>query len=432
MSWPPDELWSRIAAVWRHAHGAPGANVGEQANAFAALRQFQLDFDLSDVEVAYISEYQTLDPSSRAIRRERTPNAFEVVLDAVDGVGLVMPFEHIAAATAWALHTYVFSQFLHTPRLLVYSRGSGYGKTALLSCINELANHSKYAIAPSAPALYRWLRKHPDSTFVIDNAEHSSLWDPQNLLRQVYEAGHRQGAEIPRVIRDEVIYFPTFASLALGTVLDRYRRDKFPQQIMTRSIALELKKSHEGWDQIFPGDPRFAPVRAVASGWAGDFKRPKTISLPKELPARCGDNWRVLAAVADSLGYGATLRAAAIAIERASFDPEIGLYENIYKLFERQQAGGLWTSEIVQALSEVEGGPWGSLTNEMLYDLFWRRGIEKKTVWKTSVDGTRRSNKGFYPQQFEQVWRELLGYTGTQASKIIRLPRHKSDTGEAQ
>jgi hypothetical protein len=59
--WPPDALWPRIAAVWRHAHGAPGANAGERANAFTALKQYQLDFDLSDTQVAYIAEYDALD-----------------------------------------------------------------------------------------------------------------------------------------------------------------------------------------------------------------------------------------------------------------------------------------------------------------------------------------------------------------------------------
>jgi len=122
--WPPDELWSRIAAMWHHAYGPPS---GEQGNALVALRQLQSDFGLSDAQVAYIAEYQTLDPSSRVIRRERPENAFEVVLGVLDEVGLVMPFEHFVLDTAWVLHTYVFHQFLHTPRWLIWSRGSGYG-----------------------------------------------------------------------------------------------------------------------------------------------------------------------------------------------------------------------------------------------------------------------------------------------------------------
>lgn len=429
----PETLWPRIAALWTHTNGAPGVTAGQSDKALAALRQIQGDFDLSEVEIAYIAEYQALNPS-RIVKRERPENAFEVVLGVIDGMGLVMPFEHTVVCSAWSLHTYVLKQFIHTPRLLVWSRGSGYGKTVLLSCINELANHSKYMIAPSAAALVRWVWKHPDSTLVIDNAENSRLWDSRDPLRQVYEAGHRQGGEIPRVIRNDVIFFPTFAPLTLGTIIDRDRRDKFPQQIATRSTALEMKKRVEGVDQIFPGDPRFVPVRAVAARWAETFRcpQPQTISLPKELPSRCGDNWRALIAIGDSLGYGATIRAAAVAVEAANFDPEATFYEDILSVYVQRQADGLWTNEIVQALNEMDHGLWAALTNSGFYDRVYRRGIDPRTIWKVGVDGKRRSNKGFAREQFEHVWRELLGHTETQSNKIIRLPRHNRGTREAQ
>jgi hypothetical protein len=427
--WPPDPLWPRIAAVWRHAHGPPG---GEQANAVAVLKQYQLDFELSDTQTAYIADYEALNPGSRIIKRERADNAFEVVLGVLGDLKLVMPFEHFVVDTAWILHTYVFTQFLHTPRLLVWSRGSGFGKTARLSAINELANHSTYMIAPSGPALYRWLGKHPTDTLVLDNAEHSRLWDENDMLRQVYEAGHRKGGMIHRVFRDDVIPFPTNSPLAVGTIVPRNRRDNFPSQILNRSIACEMKKSAEGEDEIFPGDPRFIPVRAVNAGWAQGFQappNPRMILLPKGIVTRCANNWRPLAAIADALGYGATLRAAAVAIEATNFDPELRFYEDLYQIFgRRRQESGLWISEIMQALAEIEDGPWGSLTRDRFYDLLYRRGIEKRNVWKV-VDGKRRSNGGIYYKQLEPVWREL-GFEAQQAqsSKIIQLPRHKSGT----
>jgi len=431
MTWPPDALWSRIAGLWMHAYGTPDPNAGERNKAFTALKQLQADFDLNDVQVAYIAEYQTLDPSSRIIKRERAQNAFEVVLGAIDGIGLVMPFEHFVVDAAWVLHTYTFPAFLHTPRLLIWSRGSGYGKTARLSCIQALANNPKYIIAPTPAVLYHQLKAYPQTTLLLDDMEHADLWKRHSLLTQIIDAGHRQGGEVPRVINGEVVYFPTFAPLALGTIVDRKRQHRFPPQVLTRSIVLEMEKSPEGRDEIFPNDPRFAPVRAVIFRWAETFQPPKMVKLPQGIVARCANNWRVLAAVADSLGYGATLRAAAIAVEAAGFDPEIRLYEDIYRVFEQRQTDSLWTVELVQALSEIEDAPWASLTNDMLYDKLYRKGIEKRTVWKINAAGGRRSNKGFYRAQFEKVWRELLGHTEAQSSKIIRLPRHKRGTGEA-
>jgi len=432
--WPPDALWPRIAAVWRHAHGTPSANAGERANAVAALEQYRRDFDLSETQVAYIAEYDALDPSSRVVKRERADNAFEVVLGALGEMKLVMPFYHFVVDAAWILHSYVFDQFLHTPRLLIWSRGSGYGKTARLSCIDALASNSKYMLAPSPPVLYHQLRANPQTTLVLDDMEHGELWNRQSLLRQIIDAGHRQGASIPRVINHEVVFFPTYAPLDLGLIVDRDRQHKFPPQILTRSIVLEMRKSAAGEDEIFPHDPRFAPVRAVASRWAANFQRPQIISLPEGIVARCATNWRPLIAIGDALGYGATVRAAAIAVEAANFDPELRFDEDLYAVFEQQwQESGLWIDEIIQALGDIEDGPWGSLTKDAFYDMLYRRGIEKRTVWKVSADGRRRSNKGVYRKQLEPLWREL-GYETQQAqsSKIIRLPRHKPGTGEAQ
>src|SRR5262249_53444159 len=226
MSWPPNELWPRIAAMWHHTHGTPGANAGERANAFTALKQLQADFELSDCQLAYIAEYQTLDPSSRIAERPRRENAFEITLGTIDDVKLIMPFEHLVIDTAWVLHTYVCSQFLHTPRLLIHSRGSGFGKTVRLSIVKELAGRSWYMVAPTPAVLYHQLKKYPLSTLVIDDAERMD-WSKQSLLVQIIDAGHRQGADIPRVVNREVVFYPTFAPLALGLILDRYLREMF-------------------------------------------------------------------------------------------------------------------------------------------------------------------------------------------------------------
>jgi Protein of unknown function (DUF3631) len=428
MTWPPDELWPKIAALWS-TYGTPSASANERDKAFATLKQYQNDFGLSDCQLAFIAEHQILDPSSRIFKRERPENAFEITLNAIDGVGLVMPFEHFVVDTAWALHTYVFRQFLHTPRLLIWSRGSGYGKTARLSCQRELANQARYMVAPTPAVLYHYLRKYPETTYLIDDAERSGFWDRQSVLVQVIDAGHRQGGETPRVRGDDVIWYPTFAPLALGIVLDRDRRNTFPPQILDRSIKFEMKKSPEGLDEIFPGDPRFVPVRAVAARWAETFQRPPTVSLPKGIVARCAKNWHVLTAIADTLGYGATLRAAAVAIEAANFDPEVRLYEDIYLVFKQWQVDRLWTSELLQALRGIEGGPWAALTSKDLYDQLYRKGIDYRTVWKTNTHGARRSNNGFYRKQFEPVWHELgIEHTDTQSNKIIQIAAHKRHT----
>src|SRR5262249_48411537 len=274
--------------------------------------------------------------------RERAENAFEVVLGVISEVA--MPFEHFIIDTAWILHTYVCPQFLYTPRLLIHSRGSGYGKTVRLKIINELANQSWYMVAPTPSVLYRHLNKHPLSTLLIDDAERMD-WGRRSLLVQVVDAGHQQGAPIARVEGKDAVYYPSFAPLALGLILDQFLRKKFLRevtQVLTRSIACEMKQSNERVKKIFPGDPRFVPVRTVAARWAETFQCPETtIELPAGMVARRADNYEPLAAVADSLGYGATLRAAAVVVEAANFDPKLRLYADLHRVFGQRQESGL-------------------------------------------------------------------------------------------
>ena len=433
MNWPPDGLLPKIAALWRHAHGTPGANAGERANAFTALKRFQHDFDLSDCQLCYIAEREALNPGSRIVNRDRPENAFEITLGSMDSVGLVMPFEHFIIDTAWVLHTYVCSQFLNTPRLLIHSRGSGYGKTVRLNIIKELANQGTYMVAPTPPVLYHHLQECPLSTLLLDDAERMN-WGERSLLVEIIDAGHQQGAPIPRVINHKVVWYPTFAPLSLGLVLDRRLREKFLRevtQVLTRSIACEMKQSNERVRKPFPGDPRFVPVRAVNAGWAKTFRRPETpIILPQGAFARRGDNYEALAAVADSLGYGATLRAAAVAIEAANFDPEVQLYQDICSVFEQRQIDRQWVNELVQALKEIND-IWASLTSSKLNDELWKQGIEPRSVWKVAADGTRKCNNGFVREQFERVWREFgITHTDPQSSKIIRIAAHKRPTGD--
>jgi hypothetical protein len=114
------------------------------------------------------------------------------------------------------------------------------------------------------------------------------------------------------------------------------------------------------------------------------------------LRGRCADNYRALVAIGDALGYGATVRAAAIAVEQASFDPELRFYADIFDIFEKKQVDRLWTDELLQALSEIGDAPWSTLTRSALYDRLYRKGIDYRSIWKLAPDGTRRSNNGFY------------------------------------
>jgi hypothetical protein len=53
MNWPPDPTCKRISSLRALAIGS--SNLSEKANAFAALKRLQCQFDLSDVELIFIA-----------------------------------------------------------------------------------------------------------------------------------------------------------------------------------------------------------------------------------------------------------------------------------------------------------------------------------------------------------------------------------------
>src|SRR5262249_47179168 len=155
-------------------------NAGERANAVAALEQYRRDFDLSETQVAYIAEYDALDPSSRLTTRERAGCAgqqFQV---------------HARAESARALSP---AQGKSTD----HARARRYG--------------ARRAVEPAKPATSD--HRCRASAGRVDSPRHQS-----------------RGR-----------FFPTYAPLALGLIVDRDRQHRFPPQILTRSIVLEMRKS---------------------------------------------------------------------------------------------------------------------------------------------------------------------------------------------
>jgi hypothetical protein len=79
--------------------------------------------------------------------------------------------EYIAAAL-WALHTHVYDQYMHTPRLVLRSPAPGCGKTTLLLILEKLtARGKKHDSITTAALLRRIDRAHP--TALLDEAHKS-------------------------------------------------------------------------------------------------------------------------------------------------------------------------------------------------------------------------------------------------------------------
>jgi hypothetical protein len=436
MKFPADKTCELIAKLW--AAATRPANAAEGQNAFAALKRLQVDRGLSDTMVAYIAE------SHGKVANEA--NVLDIVLKAVLDSGVIVTFEQAVTGALWVPHTYVYDQFLHTPRVLVQSFEPGCGKTALGMLVNALACNPFFTGSTSAAAIYYQLRQRQHTTVIVDEVENSTLWARDKLLLNVFDLGHRKGIPVTRVIKGEVVAFPGFAPLMMMAV----RQQSFAPQLLSRSIVIHMEKHSEGSDKIDPDDPKFLPVRAALSHWAANFQRLQKCELPRELVGRVADNWRPLIEIGSMLGYPATARAVALAMHQPIENPVVLLLWDIRRVFDARglagyatdelgRATGLWTEDLLTALHQLPDAHWDEvgldegmaprkLGRKDLLRLLHTKYIRTRDVFKRIGD-KRVSRKGFYRKDFERVWIALFGDTPTQPSKIIALPRHSKRHG---
>src|SRR5215831_4266062 len=435
-NWPSDPVCKRIRDVWALAHGS--SNPGEAASAFTVLKRLQTDLGLNDVELAFIAEYTEKRPagSRDGILEQPLNNPFELIVHIFDRKRIILPLERKVTVALWVLHTYVSRQFLHSPRLIVRSLEAETGKTLLMCLLRELTHHPLLTGDTRGAAIYRRFKEFPDSTLLIDEAEHSThLWGKDTTFLSVFDNGYRQGVPVIRVIGDKVVEFECFGPLALAGVVKR----RYSKQMLSRSYGIDTQQSSEGEDELFPNDPECATIRGFIHEWAPTFQRPKDCKLL--FRGRARNIWRVAIEIADTLGYGATARAAAMALHRPSDDPVILLLFDSRRIFVQRGTDRIWTPELLEALHGLEDGHWDEfwginedgdvhkLKKSELYALLKTKSIMSQTIPK-NIDGQRVFNKGFYAKQFEPVWQDLLGDTLAQSSKIISLPRHaKRHTG---
>src|SRR5262249_2884263 len=253
----------------------------------------------------------------------------------------------------WALHTHVFRQFLHSPRLIVRSPEAETGKTLLMCCLRELTYNPLLTGDASAATIYYRLKEFPDTTFLIHEPEHSRhLWGADMTFLSVFDNGYRQGIPAHRVIGRKVDEFPCFGPLALAGVAKR----RYSKQMLSRSFLIDTQQSSGGEDELFPNDLECARVRSFIREWTPTFQRPKDCKLL--FRGRARNNWRVVIEIAETLGYPATARAAAMALHRPSDDPVILLLFDIRRIFVQRGVDRMWTPELLEALHGLEDGHW--------------------------------------------------------------------------
>jgi Protein of unknown function (DUF3631) len=438
MNLPPPRVCRRI----RQLHAMLGSsNPNEATNARKKLLELLATYSLTWNDVPAILA-ETDPPSATASRSSpagptEAPevNVLDLVLRLLE-LHVAVTGEQRLAVALWLLHTHVYDRFIITPRLALLSPVRGCGKTTLLVLL-ELLAPQPYRVDHTTPAaIYNLLSGRPH-TLLIDEGDNLGL-ATNNVLRTVFNSGHRRGGTISRFIGGRTRKFETFAPLTLAAI------GTLPLPLMHRSVTINMQRyvpsgSEAKLQELDELNPSFPAAREQIQKWASTSSLARNPEMSPELHNRVADTWRVLLAIADDLGHGEAARAAAVALSsgRLDEDPQIVLLMDVRGVFDALGIDRFSSAGLVEALLSLEDGLWQDwrgvrddrpsrkLNQAELARLLRTFGIAPRTVWPAQRRPGSKSRRGYSRSQFEPVWASYCPPVGTatQAGKIIHLPR---------
>jgi hypothetical protein len=230
------------------------------------------------------------------------------------GLVLALIEEHVGttaeermAIALWILHCWVFDRFAVTPRLALLSPVRGCGKTVALSLIELLIPEGSRTDNTTAAAIYHALDRRRRTVLLVDEADGLDL-RRNNVLRSLFNSGHRRGGSIDRFVSGRPERYRTFAPLAVAAI------GMLPLPLVHRSVVVNMQRSSARLRRLDEADPAFHLARRGIQKWAASCTLAPDPEMPAALRNRAADNWRVLLSVADDLGHGEAARSAATAL----------------------------------------------------------------------------------------------------------------------
>jgi hypothetical protein len=257
------------------------------------------------------------------------------------------------AIALWVLHTWVFDRFTITPRLALISPVRGCGKTVALSLIELLIPEGSRTDNTTAAAIYYALDRRCRAVLLVDEADGLDL-TRNNVLRSLFNSGHRRGGGINRFVGGRPQRYRTFAPLAVAAI------GMLPLPLLHRSVLINMQRSGAQLRRLDEGSLEFHLVRQGIQKWAARCTLAPDPEMPPGLRNRAADNWRVLLSIADDLGYGKDARSAAVTLNagRPDEDPGVILLTDIRTVFQARGVDRIASSALIEALLGLEAGFW--------------------------------------------------------------------------
>jgi Protein of unknown function (DUF3631) len=425
MNLPPRdiELILKLYRLWKGS-----TYKGERENAekklFKLLLKHGYGRDDADAVIAELEAWEAANtPKPRAAPPQGTKgpeiNVLNLTLDFFERYVSMTDDQRMAAAL-WALHTWLFDQFDHTPRLAVLGPFKRMGKTRILKLLQQLTHQPYYSENVTAAAIYQGLASQ-NETLLLDEGENLGLLN-ERTLRAVFNGGWERGGTISRgSSHGQRVDYPTFAPLALAA----RTKVPLPDTFLDRSIIIKSRRSRQTEKKPERLSPHtiseqaleFAGSREQIQLWAQTCTLTHDPAMPADLDDRAHDCWRVLLAIADDLGHGDDARQAAInlsANRQLSDDPAVVVLRDIYSVFAKIKRDRITSISLVPTLCAIDNRPWnvwrGPNDDRQPHELTERDLAELLSpfqIYPRTIRLSTNTAMGYHQHQFEQAWQEF-------------------------
>jgi Protein of unknown function (DUF3631) len=326
---------------------------------------------------------------------------------------IAMPAHLAFVCALWVGYSWIHEHATYSPILFVTSPERESGKTTLMGVISFLVRRSLISVGISAPALYRSIEKwHP--TFVIDEADEAFVDNPD--LRQVVNSGWTRGQGVVRCEPDthEPRKYTTFCPKAIAM-----KGKRAPDTLRSRVIDIDMVRRTEAEpvvDFAHIDDDGFRRLRSRLARWAADSGVTLGLASPA-MPAgfmnRLAANWKLIFAIADSLGdeAGQRARVAAGTIHGITDLTSAGvlILEDIKLHFGRSTLEYVTSKNLIEAITADPERPWAEwsrgkpITEKGVADLLREFQIHSRTVGPKGQQA-----KGYRKSQFTDAWQRWL------------------------
>jgi hypothetical protein len=377
-------------------------------------------------------------PPTPAPQGDDEPDAFSLV-DWMLRRFLFLQDHQFTALALWILHTFVFNEFGHSPRLALLSPVRGCGKSVALDLCEKLCLRARKFGSATTAVLPRLIH-NGQSTVLLDEGDNLDFaGDP--VLRAVLNDGFKAGARRALMIKGEATEFGLFAPIALAAI------GRLPLPLMSRSIAINMSRApRKARLERFDVKNRtlceeLDVVYRIVFAWSLTVrgKLDTDPKMPDRFYGRLADRWRGLFAIADALGHGKRARDAAKVFsgEHADEDVRVTLLSDIHHVFGTYAENQITVETLLEQLLAYDEGHWSEfrgengdqaprpLTRSTLVKMISAFGIRTRTAWPRHRTAETKSARGYLKPQFEAAWASYCdqGDTSAQPSVVRHLRR---------